>query len=123
MWANTLWPFSSSTRNIAFGRGASTVPSRTIASSLGLASFVLLGVFVWRAPGVVHRRVRPQKGAQGRGAMLGAGTANVQLDAPRRHRRLQRGQRSPSETPGARTRQLGGGGSEAATPDPPAPIR
>src|SRR4029077_5682064 len=36
MWASTLWPFSSSTRNIAFGSGSITVPSRTIASSLGL---------------------------------------------------------------------------------------
>src|SRR5690606_37734774 len=36
MWANTLWPFSSSTLNMALGRGSITVPSRTIASSLGL---------------------------------------------------------------------------------------
>src|SRR5690349_14249931 len=36
MWASTLWPFSSSTRNMAFGNGSTTVPSRTIASSLGL---------------------------------------------------------------------------------------
>src|SRR5262245_3186450 len=41
MWANTLWPFSSSTRNMAFGRGSITVPSRTIASSLGLGSVLL----------------------------------------------------------------------------------
>src|SRR5438552_8992040 len=38
MWASTLWPFSSSTRNMAFGNGSITVPSRTIASSLGLGS-------------------------------------------------------------------------------------
>src|SRR4029079_13121384 len=38
MWASTLWPFSSSTRNMAFGNGSMTVPSRTIASSLGLGS-------------------------------------------------------------------------------------
>src|SRR4051795_3690320 len=42
MWANTLWPFSSSTRNMAFGSGSMTVPSRTIASSLGFGSVVLL---------------------------------------------------------------------------------
>ena len=36
MWASTLCPFSSSTRNMAFGSGSMTVPSRTIASSLGL---------------------------------------------------------------------------------------
>src|SRR5687767_5479067 len=35
MWASTLWPFSSSTRNMALGSGSTTVPSRTIASSLG----------------------------------------------------------------------------------------
>src|ERR671910_1164264 len=35
MWARTLWPFSSSTRNMALGRGSMTVPSSTIASSLG----------------------------------------------------------------------------------------
>src|SRR5438105_8550824 len=33
-WASTRWPFSSSTRNIAFGRGSTTVPSTSIASSL-----------------------------------------------------------------------------------------
>src|SRR6476646_9954565 len=42
MWANTLWPFSSSTRNMAFGRGSTTVPSRTIASSLGFGRVLLL---------------------------------------------------------------------------------
>src|SRR5437667_3138313 len=36
MWASTLWPFSSSTRNMALGSGSTTVPSSTIASSLGL---------------------------------------------------------------------------------------
>ena len=33
-WASTLCPFSSSTRNIALGRGSMTVPSTVIASSL-----------------------------------------------------------------------------------------
>src|SRR5204862_7034407 len=37
MCASTLWPFSSSTRNMAFGSGSTTVPSTRIASSLGLA--------------------------------------------------------------------------------------
>ena len=37
MWASTLCPFSSSTRNIAFGNGSMTVPSTRIVSSLGLA--------------------------------------------------------------------------------------
>src|SRR3954464_185103 len=35
MWASTLCPFSSWTRNIALGSGSTTVPSSTIASSLG----------------------------------------------------------------------------------------
>src|SRR4030095_628223 len=35
MWASTLWPFSSSTRNIAFGSGSITVPSTWTPSSLG----------------------------------------------------------------------------------------
>src|ERR1700709_2554128 len=36
MCASTLCPFSSSTRNIAFGSGSVTVPSTRIMSSLGL---------------------------------------------------------------------------------------
>src|SRR3954447_19807152 len=38
MWARTLCPFSSSTRNIALGSGSTTVPSTRIVSSLGLAT-------------------------------------------------------------------------------------
>src|SRR5206468_12437404 len=34
--ASTLCPFSSSTRNIALGSGSTTVPSTSIASSLGM---------------------------------------------------------------------------------------
>src|SRR5258707_8555763 len=37
MCASTLWPFSSSTRNMALGNGSTTVPSTRIVSSLGLA--------------------------------------------------------------------------------------
>src|SRR5207302_8475766 len=37
MCASTLWPFSSSTRNMAFGSGSTTVPSTRMASSLGFA--------------------------------------------------------------------------------------
>src|SRR2546430_16995401 len=36
-WASTLWPFSSSTRNIAFGNGSTTVPTTSIASSFGIS--------------------------------------------------------------------------------------
>src|SRR5436190_21615681 len=34
MWASTLCPFSSSTRNMALGRGSTTVPSTSMTSSL-----------------------------------------------------------------------------------------
>src|SRR5256885_11653143 len=37
MCASTLWPFSSSTLNMAFGSGSTTVPSTRMASSLGFA--------------------------------------------------------------------------------------
>src|SRR5436309_8403976 len=36
MWARTLWPFSSSTRNIAFGSGSMTVPSTWTPSSFAI---------------------------------------------------------------------------------------
>ena len=36
--ASTRWPLSSSTRNIAFGSGSTTVPSTSIASSLAMRS-------------------------------------------------------------------------------------
>src|SRR5439155_2815019 len=39
MWASTLCPLSSSTRNIAFGSGSETVPSTSIASFFGIPSF------------------------------------------------------------------------------------
>src|SRR6476659_6196683 len=32
MWVRTLWPLSSSTRNMALGSGSTTVPSTSIAS-------------------------------------------------------------------------------------------
>lgn len=40
--ASTWCPFSSSTLNIAFGSGSTTVPSRTMASSFGLGRSLLL---------------------------------------------------------------------------------
>src|SRR4030095_178720 len=36
IWANTLWPLSNSTRNIALGNVSSTVPVTSMASSLGI---------------------------------------------------------------------------------------
>src|SRR3954454_17203044 len=71
MCANTLWLFSSSTRNMAFGRDSRIVPSSTMASSFGLGSGVLLERWtldtrsVERVPG--HAQAQ-----QGRGAMLAA---------------------------------------------------
>src|SRR4026208_150083 len=41
MWASTLCPFSSSTRNMALGRGSTTVPSTSIASSLATLQLIL----------------------------------------------------------------------------------
>src|SRR5688572_3285226 len=76
MWASTLWPFSSSTRNIAFGRGSTTVPSSTIASSLGLARTELLDCRIDGPTGSASRH-QPGPGPKGDAS---AGTAEVQLD-------------------------------------------
>ena len=46
MCAKTLCPFSSSTRNMAFGNDSRIVPSNTIASSFGLGRVVLLELWV-----------------------------------------------------------------------------
>src|SRR5688572_15746781 len=70
MWANTLWPFSSSTRNMAFGRGSVTVPSSTIASSLGLARVGLLDCRDDRPGRPVHRARATAYWTQGRRVML-----------------------------------------------------
>src|SRR5439155_18458593 len=48
MWARTLWPFSSSTRNMAFGSGSTTVPSTWTPSSFAIP---LVGL----DPGEDHR--------------------------------------------------------------------
>src|SRR5919202_2930760 len=43
MWARTLWPLLSSTRNIALGRASTTVPSISMTPSfLGMSSAFLL---------------------------------------------------------------------------------
>src|SRR5262245_17142493 len=41
MWASTLCPFSSSTRNMALGSGSVTVPSTSIASFFGNLRVIL----------------------------------------------------------------------------------
>ena len=50
--ARTVYPFSNSTRNMAFGNGSTTVPSTVNASSFGLLRFSLL---------VTRRDVKEQK--------------------------------------------------------------
>src|SRR5690606_41344634 len=42
IWQSTLWPLSSSTRNIALGNGSMTVPSISMTSSLPIGSARLL---------------------------------------------------------------------------------
>src|SRR3546814_12821685 len=44
VWARTLWPLSSVTRNIAFGRISATVPSISISSSLAIHVLVLVAL-------------------------------------------------------------------------------
>src|SRR5215470_15299424 len=68
-WASTLWPLSSSTRNMALGSGSTTVPSTSIASSLAIAS------------GRPREHVRPVV-RDGDGVLEVRGEASV-----RRHRR------------------------------------
>src|SRR3954454_2542693 len=52
MWARTLWPLLSSTRNIAFGRASTTVPSISITPSFfGMSSLLVVARFVYRRPG------------------------------------------------------------------------
>src|SRR5215470_12422644 len=67
-WASTLWPLSSSTRNMALGSGSTTVPSTSIASSLAMS-------------GRPREHVRPVLSD-------GDGVLEVRGEAPvRRHRR------------------------------------
>src|SRR5215813_1999324 len=67
-WASTLWPLSSSTRNMALGSGSTTVPSTSIASSLAMS-------------GRPREHVRPV-------VSDGDGVLEVRGEAPvRRHRR------------------------------------
>src|SRR5688572_19523067 len=79
MWASTLWPFSSSTRNMAFGRGSTTVPSSTIASSLGLARTELLIAEVAGRSGPPHGARVDSRLDPGPKGDASAGTAEVQL--------------------------------------------
>src|SRR6476659_5906860 len=65
MWARTLCPLLSSTRNIALGRASTTVPSISITPSFfGMSSAICWGTF-----GLVFRSVRepPQPLVRGSG--------------------------------------------------------
>src|SRR5689334_12879617 len=70
MCASTLCPFSSSTRNMALGRGSTTVPSTRIVSSLGFAS-----VHHLRGTARGKRAKRPR----GRPSRIHAGQAREKL--------------------------------------------
>src|SRR5205823_1314338 len=87
MWASTRWPFSSSTRNMALGRGSTTVPSSTIASSLGLGSFFSWGILVpvttraegaETAPGTIEKDISPGHRQHFR-AVLGEGDGVLEV--------------------------------------------
>src|SRR5690606_29894074 len=57
IWQSTLWPLSSSTRNMALGNGSMTVPSISITSSLPMGSARLLHLRGERLQGRPHFRV------------------------------------------------------------------
>src|SRR5690606_19537308 len=62
IWANTLWPLSSSTRNIAFGKGSMTVPSISMTSCFAMGSTDLLFLcheFCQRRPDTGVRHLFP----------------------------------------------------------------
>src|SRR6478752_2181376 len=74
MWASTLWPLVSSTRNIAFGRASTTLPSISMTPS-----FFAISSANCRSCGSAHiNRSHPVRGGVGRGGAyvgLRAGTA------------------------------------------------
>src|SRR3989337_493749 len=60
MWANTRWPFSSSTANMVFGSGSRTVPSTSIASRLATGGAGSLSRDKCRPAGPTHERAAYQ---------------------------------------------------------------
>src|SRR4051795_6158591 len=77
MCANTLWLFSSSTRNIALGRDSRIVPSSTMASSFGLGR---VGLFRTVAA-AAQTLLRTREADLGRIAMLSPGKVNAKRHA------------------------------------------
>src|SRR5215813_1020158 len=66
--ASTRWPLSSSTRNIAFGSGSTTVPSTSIASSFGMSFYKLAsdgGAWITGSPHDVLRPAIPSRHLDG----------------------------------------------------------
>src|ERR1043166_9660817 len=73
MWARTLCPFSSSTRNIALGSGSITVPSTSIASFFGKLRDLVRA----NRPARRARRNRPRMGAGRQYTRRSAGTSRT----------------------------------------------
>ncbi len=86
--ASTVYPFSNSTRNIAFGNGSTTVPSTVNASSFGLLRFILL-VAVQHAQGhSALTRVISQGRPRDRLDILPIFTQGAKEPSPKRIRRV-----------------------------------
>src|SRR5579875_132419 len=90
MWASTLWPFSSSMRNIALGRGSTTRPSTSMAPSFlaitfqGSSSWVSVGYPPEPAQHSLDLKRRPMLGKFRK--FLGQGTQKAGADdAPLLH--------------------------------------
>src|SRR3954451_20280409 len=83
MCANTLWLFSSSTRNIALGRDSRMVPSSTMASSFGLGRVGLFRTLVAAA----QKLLRTREADLGRSSMLPPGKVNAKRRASENQRR------------------------------------
>src|SRR5580704_5966772 len=81
--ASTLWPFSSSTRNMALGNGSTTVPSSTMASSFGFGRSVLL--CLWLDPGHGAARSKTRSWALVRRTYTQGGGPNKECTVSRRN--------------------------------------
>src|ERR1700691_5343773 len=86
--ARTVYPFSNSTRNMALGRGSTTVPSTVNASSFGLLRFSLLKTALLGVQEQDSRTDRPQSLAL-RSAFYSTGKSEKRknTDVFRLHRR------------------------------------
>src|SRR5262245_7637477 len=78
MWASTLCPFSSSTRNMALGRGSTTVPSTSMTSSLATLQIASTSENPTRAQ-LKHAWRRARSEYTGRSATLSRSRAQARL--------------------------------------------